>query len=287
MVHAPSLSGHADGRLVAIWGRDAEKRDSFARDFDVQSSESLEDLLDSVDAVSLAVAPSAQADIAQRALACGRHLLLEKPVSTDAVVVQRLADDIPSDVMATVFLTRLFDPVRAAWLCDSIGRGYDHADVEWVSSSLTPGSPYADSQWRKAPGGIIWDLMPHVLSQIVPVLGEIVDADMTDWPERNGKCGRLRHDGGATTDLRMTLKASPDQRAEWIRFSGPDGDSVSPAQALNFVQAHASAVHAVECRTQLEDDPLLRVTTVASAVTPTRIMSALAAAGHWALGKEQ
>jgi len=174
MVHAPSLSG----RLVAIWGRDATKRDSLARDFGVRASESLDDLLDSVDAVSLAVAPSAQAGIAERALARGRHLLVEKPVSTDSGVVQRLAGGIPAGVMAVVFVTRLFDPVRAAWLRDSIGRDYDHADVEWVSSSLTPGSPYADSQWRKNPGGIVWDLMPHILSQIVPVLGEVVDAEL-------------------------------------------------------------------------------------------------------------
>lgn len=277
MVHAPSLTTHPHARLVAVWGRDPAKRDGLARESGVPAVATLDELLDSVDAVSLSVAPSAQSAIAERVLAGGRRLLLEKPVSTDVAVVRRLADGISSDRGTVVFLTRLFEPGRARWLREVIGCGYTRAEVTWVSAALAPGSPYADSRWR-AGSGIIWDVMPHVLSQIVPVLGEVVDADIAGWPEHSGLRARLRHRGGGVSDVRMTLNARPDQRLERIRFSGPEGDSVSPDRPLDFVAAHRSAIQVIESGARIDDDPLLRMATVRSAVAATEIMSRLAAA---------
>jgi len=63
-----------------------------------------------------------------------------------------------------------------------LGRGYAHADVEWISSAPILGSVYADSAWRHG-AGALWDVLPHVLAQVVPVLGDVVDASVTTWPE--------------------------------------------------------------------------------------------------------
>ena len=175
-VHAPSLHAHPDAEFVAVWGRDGRKAADLAAEHGVRAVDGIDDLLDQVDAVSFAIAPSAQAPLARAAVERGRHVLLEKPVSTDPAVVADLADRVPDDVRAAVFLTRLFEPSRAAWLRGAMGGGYTEAHVEWVSSALTPGSAYADSAWRHGADGAIWDLMPHVLSQVVAVLGDVVEA---------------------------------------------------------------------------------------------------------------
>lgn len=284
MVHAPSFTTHSEARLVTVWGRDPAKRESLARESGVPAAATLDELLASVDAVSLSVAPSAQAAIAAQVVARGRHVLLEKPVSTDVDVVRRLADGIPPGVGAMVFLTRLFEPVRARWVRESIGCGYSQAEVTWVSAALAPGSPYADSKWRTGPG-VVWDVMPHVLSQVVPVLGEVVDAEIAEWPEYDGLHAQLRHRNGGVSDVRMTLNARPDQRVERIRFSGADGDAVSPEGPLDFVAAHRGAIQVIEAGAGIDEDPLLSMATIRSAVATTEIMRKLAVGAGWESGQ--
>lgn len=274
MVHAPSLTSGDAPRLTTVWGRDPAKAAALADRFGVGVAGSVEELLDQVEAVSFAIAPQAQAELARRALERGRRVLLEKPLGTEPEVVRRFAQEIPADSRATVFLTRLFEPTRSGWVRDAVGRGYTGAHVEWVSSALSPGSVYADSPWRRGTG-IVWDLMPHVLSQVVPVLGAVVEASAEPWVEREGMLVELRHAGGNRTTVRMTLQARPEDRAEWIRFDGPDGSTTSPGEALDFVAAHRAAVDAVESDDPADDDPLLRWATVAAAVEPTVTMSAL------------
>ena len=60
--------------------------------------QTLDELLESVDAVSLAVAP--QAPLAHDVLTRGVCLLLEKPVSTDVAVVRDLAAEVGSQARA-------------------------------------------------------------------------------------------------------------------------------------------------------------------------------------------
>ena len=43
------------------------------------------------------------------------------------------------------------------------------ADVTMYGANFQPGSPYADSPWRDVHGGL-WDLGPHALSLVLPVL---------------------------------------------------------------------------------------------------------------------
>jgi len=276
-VHAPSLSSHANADLTRVWGRDAVKTRELAREHAAEPAETFSGLLEEVEAVSFAIAPGAQATLALQAAARGRHLLLEKPLATDPDEVARFAASVPEETRAAVFLTRLFEPARSAWLREVSAGSFDFAHVEWVSSALTPGSVYADSAWRRDATGIIWDLMPHVLSQLSPVLGEVTEAEVEPWAEREGVLVRLRHAGGATSLVRMTLRAQPEERAEWIRFEGDDGESLSPQAPLDFVAAHRAAISALDEGTQLDADPLLRWATPSAAVGATAVMARLAA----------
>jgi len=275
--HAPSLAAHQDAEFTAVWGRDPRKAAQLAAEYGVEAVTSFEDLLGRVDAISFAIAPGAQASLARQAMARGHAVLLEKPLSTDPAEVRRFADDLHEDARALVFLTRLFEPVRGEWLRESIGQGYTSAHAEWISSALSAGSVYADSAWRHG-AGIVWDLLPHVLSQLEPVLGEVVDASAEPWQEFAGLMITLRHAGGSQSLVRMTLSAQPEQREEWIRFDGPGGSSTSPRVDLDFVGAHGRAISALGSGAVFRDDPLLRGAEVEAAIRPTEIMGALVGA---------
>jgi len=282
-VHAPSLAAHPTADLVAVWGRTAEKAAALAEAHDVESVAVLDELLERVDAVSLAVAPDAQLEIARRAAAHGVHVLFEKPVSTDAAAVQRFADGLPDGIRTVVFLTRLFEPSRAAWLRERLGTTYSHAHVEWISAALAPGGRYADSTWRYGAGAIP-DIMPHVLSQVVPLLGEVVGTDVSLWAERDGLLIGLRHPNGATTHVRLTLSASPDEKQEWIRFDAVDGSVTTPADALDFVAAHSVAVSAIEDGVDLALDPLLSQADLRSAIPTASVLGDLMSEARRVLG---
>ena len=67
--------------------------------------------------MTFAVPPDVQAEIATRAAARGRHLLLEKPIATsvaDALQLERAVAD--AGVASVVFFTRRFVPDTVAWL---------------------------------------------------------------------------------------------------------------------------------------------------------------------------
>lgn len=276
-VHAPSLAtASGGGRLAAVWGRDPARAGALAADHGVVASSSFEDLLDRVDAVSLAVAPDVQVPLARRAAERGRRLLLEKPVATRAEAVRELAAALPRGSRSLVFLTRLFEPTRSRWVREAARGSWTGAEVVHASGALTAGSAYAGSLWRHGAGGL-WDLLPHVLSQVVPVLGDVADGTVGPWPEHDGFLVDLEHVGGATTRVRISLTAAPEDREEWIRFDGPGGSTRSPADALDFVAAHAAAVQVVEGATDPLHDPLLRMTTVEAALAPTALIADLVA----------
>ncbi|GAB4064739.1 Gfo/Idh/MocA family oxidoreductase [Angustibacter speluncae] len=276
-VHAPSLATAAGGgRLTAVWGRDPDRAGALAAEHGAATATSFDHLLDAVDAVCLAVAPDAQVALARRAVERGLPLLLEKPVATEAAAVQDLVRVMPGGSRAVVFLTRLFEPARSRWVREAARGSWTRAEVVHASGALTAGSAYAGSLWRHGAGGL-WDLLPHVLSQVVPVLGDVADGTVVPWPDHDGFLVDLAHVGGATTRVRISLTAAPEDREEWIRFDGPGGSTRSPARALDFVAAHAAAVQVVEGATDPRHDPLLRMTTVEAALAPTALIADLVA----------
>ena len=78
--------------------------------------------------------------------------------------------------------------------------------------------------------------------------------------------------------MRLTLNARAEQRAEWIRFDGPQGSSLSPEEPLDFVAAHSALVDAIEAGALLEVDDLLRAATLGGSIGPTVVIRALVAA---------
>ena len=65
------------------------------------------------------------------------------------------------------------------------------------ASIFQPGNPYGGSLWRREHGAL-WDIGPHALSIILPVLGRVTRVAAMDGPSGLVHL-LLTHDGGATS----------------------------------------------------------------------------------------
>jgi len=82
---ASDLQAVAPGAITAVWGRTEEHARGFADDYAISfSSTSLERVLalDTVDIVYIATPVATHLEIALQALAAGKHVLVEKPMTT-------------------------------------------------------------------------------------------------------------------------------------------------------------------------------------------------------------
>ena len=96
-VHLPALRACDRTEVVAVWHRDPVKAAAIAREHGIPNAYSDYDALladGRVAAVAVTTPPFTHADLAGRALAAGKHLLLEKPTAltdTEARQLERLA----------------------------------------------------------------------------------------------------------------------------------------------------------------------------------------------------
>ncbi|KJK54971.1 Gfo/Idh/MocA family protein [Saccharothrix sp. ST-888] len=212
-VHAPALAAHPEVEFAGLWGRRPEAAAALAAEHGVPGyggPDGLDRLLAEVDAVSIALPPSVQAELAVRAAEAGCHLLLDKPVALTVPEARRVADAVERAGRASVvFFTLRFGGDQAAWLAEQSGRSapgeWFTARCEWLGSVYAAGSdsPYAASPWRHEKGAL-WDVGPHALSVLLPVLGDVVRVTAA---EGSGDTVHLvlRHAEGASSTATLSL----------------------------------------------------------------------------------
>ena len=240
--HAPAVAAHPEAELVAVWGRDLTKARAAAAPYGAVAYDDLETALSHVDAVAIAVPPDVQARLAVRAANAGKHLLLDKPLAltvaaADEVVVAATA----AGVASVVFFTSRYLPEVEAFLPEAAAAGFDSARVTMLGSILGDDNPYRDSAWRYEYGGL-WDLGPHALSILLPVLGPIVEVTAVSAP--HGVTHVIAaHASGSVSTMGLSV-VSPNARHEFV-FSGPAGDvpvPVSPAEPTQPVRSLGVAI---------------------------------------------
>jgi predicted dehydrogenase len=235
--HAAAIAAHPGATLAGVWGRDPAKAETLARRYGVPAFDDVDALIGAVDAVAVALPPDVQADIAYRAAAAGRHLLLDKPLALtteDADRVVLAAEQ--SGVASVVFFTNRFRPNVAAFIAATASAGDWHgARGTMFASIFQPGNPYGGSLWRRQRGGL-WDVGPHALSIILPVLGPVTQVAALDGP-RDTVHLMLRHAEGAASTLSLTLDAPTAATAFDFAFYGEEGIVPVPAGDGSAVQA--------------------------------------------------
>ena len=241
--HAPGLAAHDGVEFVGVWGRNEAKAAELAGRYGVRAYPTVDGLIDDVEAIAAALPPDVQAPIALRAARSGRHLLLDKPVAFDPAITNQIAQAVAErDLGSVVFITRRFRPSMRSFLADTARTGgWVEARVDHISSIYTEGNPYAASAWRRASNGGLWDVGPHALALVLPVLGPVTEvAAMADG--RGMSYLLLRHDSGAISRLALSVGALPAATRNEAVFAGEAGLASVPRETFDPIEAFVAAV---------------------------------------------
>ena len=212
VIHAAGAAAHPDLDLVGVWGRDRAKAEALAGVHGATAYDDFDALLAEVDLLTFAVPPQVQSDLALRAAEAGKHLLLEKPISTDLAAADRLVSAVDrSGVSTVVFFTYRFVPFSEEFLEEVRHHDLRGGAAWWYVGHAAADSPFANSPWRKTDGAL-WDVGPHALSQLLPALGAVTsiagargEGDLVHLV--------LTHEGGATSlmSLSMTMPGGAER----------------------------------------------------------------------------
>jgi len=279
LTHGPALAAHPGVEFAGVWGRRPEAAAEVAQLFGTRAYPDADALIADVDAVAVALPPALQAPLAARAARAGRHLLLDKPLAATVADARAVADAVDAaGVRSVVFFTLRFDPASARWIdeqaaagrrtaADGAGSGWFTGRADWYGAVFSDdASPFADSPWRREKGGL-WDVGPHALSVLLPVLGDAVEVSAARG-RGDAVHLTLRHESGASSTSLLTLTAPPAAAGVAIEFRGAPGVAAYPdGLAGEAAGALAGAVDALTAETPHPCDARfgLRVTEILAA----------------------
>ena len=257
-VHLPGLLRTEGAEVVGLWGRTPAHVAAIAAKHGVHPFARLSDMLSEVDAVSIAVQPRAQPDIAVAAAEAGKHLILEKPIALTVEAARGVEAAVKTrGVASVVFFIRRFVPEIAAAIEAARGVDWNRARVRVHSAVMVTDSPYRDSRWRQEPGAALWDIGPHVLAVLLPLLGDVSDINAS--LDDSGKVHvRTTHQAGAIADISLTLHAEPGEVVNDWQLSAPSRElhlpnpelqrpAILSRAASQLIEQIASGRRSMEC----------------------------------------
>ena len=220
MVHAPVLAAGPETTLAGVWARRPEQAERLATRHGAPTFATVDELFANCEAVSFAVPPGVQAELAIQAAQAGKALLLEKPIADDLAAAERLAaavDEagVPSMVVLSWRYARAVrDFLDQARSFDALG-----GRAIFVSGALL-GGPFA-TPWRLERGPLL-DLGPHVLDLLDAALGPITSVKAHGDPL--GWVGLLvEHKGGVVSEVSMCASSGIPGSRSGIELYGRSG----------------------------------------------------------------
>lgn len=204
--HARVYSELPGARLVGIADADVERAEGVAAEFGT-TAYAVEELIDRVDAASVAVPTTYHADVAGTCIDAGVDVLVEKPFVDSPEVGRELirrADE--ADVSVQVGHIERFSPAVS-----ELSRIVE--DVSPIAIDARRLGPPTDEE-RSIDDGVIHDLMIHdldVVRSLVP--GEVVEVNALRTEDGQHADAQLRFDDGTDASLtasRVTQKKVRD-----------------------------------------------------------------------------
>lgn len=238
-VHARAILADPSVQLAGVWGRSEQGRARIADEFGVVRFDDFESMIEDVDIVAFAIPPNAQASLAVTAARKGKLLLLEKPIALDLDAALGLQEAVVSGgASAVVFTTHSWLADTAAWI-ESLSREgqWDSAFVEMTSNVLTYDNPFSQSRWRHQRGAL-WDLGPHALSILIPVLGRVVKVVAMRSGDDTTHI-TARHTTGALSSVVLGLRSRTADRYR-VEFRGREHVDDSPFRVPTFEDCRAA-----------------------------------------------
>jgi predicted dehydrogenase len=266
-VHAPTLAEEDGIELVGVWGRTRDRREEIAAANRTRAYDDLDRLVRDVDLLAFAVPPAAQAELVARVARHGRALLLEKPVATSVEDAERIVAAVEGSP-SLVFTARLFDGDRARWLAETATRRPVHAEADCITGSLVRGD-FTGSPWRHR-FGALWDLGPHVLSQLEALLGPVTAVAVDSAASAGETRLRLEHERG-TSITRVSGHARPEQVLDEVRATSGDGRVERSPAGGDMRSAYRRALRELR---EPGGEPLRAGASVGAGLRAVRVLSA-------------
>lgn len=198
VLHAPVIEAIPDYRIVAV----ATSRAEAAARRDAPQVVADVDRLLEIDAVELVVVvtPNDQhADHAARALAAGRHVVIDKPMAPDVAACDALIDRArEAGVVFSVYHNRRWDGDHRA--AQAVAASGEVGAVRLYRAFWDRFRPDAPAVWRntdRGGAGLLWDLGPHMIDQALSLFG---------WPDAMTADVARQRDGSVADDyFELTL----------------------------------------------------------------------------------
>ncbi|MEV6115394.1 Gfo/Idh/MocA family oxidoreductase [Streptomyces sp. NPDC052109] len=244
--HAPALAGHTGAEFAGVWGRRPEAAKALAEQYGVPAYDDVDALLADVDAVAVALPPSVQVELALRAARAGRHLLLDKPLALSVAEGRAVVAAVErAGVASVVFFTARFQKEPEAWIEEQAAvAGWFTARAQWLGAVFTSDSPFAASPWRRERGAL-WDVGPHALSVLLPVLGDVRQIVAAAHGPADTVHLVLDHATGASSTLTLSLTAPPAAAGADVELRGESGVTLMPGSSEGAIPALARATDAL------------------------------------------
>ncbi|GAA3980342.1 Gfo/Idh/MocA family oxidoreductase [Streptomyces marokkonensis] len=246
MTHAPALRRHDGLDFVGVWGRRPDAAKELAERHGTRAYDDVDALLADVEAVAVALPPAVQAELAVRAARAGCHLLLDKPLAATVPQGRAVVEAVrAAGVASVVFFTARFQPETEAWITQQAAvDDWFTARAQWLGAVFTGDSPFAHSPWRREKGAL-WDVGPHALSVLLPVLGDARRVVAAAPGPGDTVHLVLDHTGGASSTLTLSLTAPPAAAGATVELRGRAGVTLLPETAEGPVPALLRAVGAL------------------------------------------
>ncbi|MFI6597123.1 Gfo/Idh/MocA family protein [Nonomuraea sp. NPDC050536] len=223
MAHAPMLAKGPHTRLAGVWAR----RPEAAARLGAPVYERIEELFDNCEAVAFCVPPAVQAELAIKAAAAGKALLLEKPLADSIEGARKLAEAVAEHGVASqMILTMRYARQTRDFLarCREIDPFGGHAAN--ISGVLLGDHPFG-TPWRKERGALL-DVGPHVIDLLDAALGKVTGVrahgDARQWTGL-----LLEHEGGAVSEASLCMAAPGDTPPSYFAVYGRGGSAVLEA----------------------------------------------------------
>ncbi|MFJ8538957.1 Gfo/Idh/MocA family protein [Streptomyces sp. NPDC093591] len=239
IAYAPALSRHSELDFAGVWGRRAAAAKELADSYGVPAYDDVDALFADVDAVAVALPPAVQADLAVRAARAGCHLLLDKPLALTVQEGRAVVEAVEgAGVASVVFFTARFQSETEAWITEQAAvEGWFTGRAQWLGAVFSgDGSPFAASPWRREKGAL-WDVGPHALSVLLPVLGDARRVTAAAQGPGDTVHLVLEHVSGASSTLALSLTAPPAAAGAAVELRGEAGVTLLPESADSAVSA--------------------------------------------------
>jgi len=219
--HGPLLRADPHYEVSAVVARDETRRGEAAAAHPgaalLDSADQIYDLADPVDLVVVTTPPSSHHELAAAALDHATNVVVDKPFVIHADQGRNLIERAArADLLLTVFHNRRFDgDFRTIRRLVAAGLLGEIRSIESRFEWWKPGDPKA---WKaqagpEAGGGILYDLGPHLIDQVIQLFGAVVSvrAELTRYRAGDGGDDEafvsIEHADGVRSHLAMNSLA--------------------------------------------------------------------------------